>query len=241
MGLADSFDDAVTLYDTARPGYPADAIAWAMPGTPRRVVDLGAGTGILTAALTGFDVVAVDPSAAMLARLRERLPGVETRIGTGDATGLRTASADAVLAASAFHWFARPDADAEIARILKPGGTVGLLWNPIASDDPLRHVFASTRAEFGLHPTEYGLDVELDRRWFGPTQRSGFRFSRTSTVAGFVDQLASRSYVITAPEAERARVLARAEAAAAAASVDGTVQLTYAVTALRARVHSRPM
>jgi 2-polyprenyl-3-methyl-5-hydroxy-6-metoxy-1,4-benzoquinol methylase len=68
-----AFDAAPALYDAARPGYPDEAVAWALAGQTGTVVDLGAGTGILTAQLAerGLELVAVDPSAAWPAVLAE--------------------------------------------------------------------------------------------------------------------------------------------------------------------------
>jgi ubiquinone/menaquinone biosynthesis C-methylase UbiE len=94
-------------------------------------VDLAAGTGKLTRELlprTGR-VVAVEPSGDMLRKLREDLPGAEAIEGTADAIPLGDASVDGVLVAEAFHWFATPEAVAEIARVLRPVGGLALLWN----------------------------------------------------------------------------------------------------------------
>ncbi len=108
---AAAFDGAAAaeLYDAARPGYPAAAIDWALPGRAQVVLDLGAGTGKLTAALAGPGrrIIAVDPAAPMLDRLRQAHPQAETRIGTAERTGLAGSSVDAVVVGAAFHWFSR--------------------------------------------------------------------------------------------------------------------------------------
>jgi len=71
-----SFGSVAAGYAALRPGYPADAVAFLLGGAPARVLDLGAGTGLLTEVLlaAGHQVVAVDPSAEMLEQLRARLP-----------------------------------------------------------------------------------------------------------------------------------------------------------------------
>lgn len=121
--------------EPARPSYPADAIAWLIeklgikPG--RQIVDLAAGTGALTALLAdvGADIVAVEPVASMRDRLRARLPGVPVLAGLPEALPLASKSVDAVVVASAFHWFDARRAMAEIARVVRPGGCLGLIWN----------------------------------------------------------------------------------------------------------------
>ena len=82
-----SGEEAAREYDRLRPSYPDDAVDWALPAGAKRVLDLGAGTGKLTRSLVarGLDVVAVDPSAAMLAALSRNLGSVETHVGTGEA------------------------------------------------------------------------------------------------------------------------------------------------------------
>jgi SAM-dependent methyltransferase len=146
------FGSGAEEYERHRPGWPPEAIERALaelgiaPGAT--VVDLAAGTGKLTRELVPrvARVVAVEPSADMLGRLEVVVPEAEAVAGTADAIPLADASADGVLVAEAFHWFATPAAVAEIARVLRPGGGLALLWNLYAWGDdgpwiePLRAV-----------------------------------------------------------------------------------------------------
>ncbi len=97
----------------------------------RDVLDLGAGTGKLTTRLVerGLDVIAVDPIAEMLDVLRATLPDTPALLGTAEQIPLRDNSVDAVLVAQAWHWFDPERAVAEVARVLRPGGRLGLVWN----------------------------------------------------------------------------------------------------------------
>jgi SAM-dependent methyltransferase len=206
---ARSFGAAADAYARARPGYPADAVAFLAGPAPRRVLDLGAGTGKATAALVaaGHDVVAVEPSTRMLAQLRAALPGVEAHEGSAEATGLPDASVDAVVVAQAWHWVDPARAVPEVARVLRPGGTLGLVWN-LRDDtvDWVRRVWALAQSggeqEMGEDGTEVGEP-------FGPAERFTTRHVHVTDRAGVLDLVASRSYVIVLPEDERARLLAR--------------------------------
>jgi 16S rRNA A1518/A1519 N6-dimethyltransferase RsmA/KsgA/DIM1 with predicted DNA glycosylase/AP lyase activity len=62
-----SFGAQAELYDRVRPEYPAESLDAILPVGARRVADVGAGTGRLTAALLerGLAVIAVEPDAAM--------------------------------------------------------------------------------------------------------------------------------------------------------------------------------
>ena len=129
-GRARSFGAVAAAYDAGRPTFPADALTWILGPGRLQLLDLGAGTGKLSkvAASLGHDVVAVDPSEEMLALCR-RVPGVDTMVGAAESIPLAHASVDAVLVGQAFHWFDHARALPEIARVLRPHGVLGLLWN----------------------------------------------------------------------------------------------------------------
>lgn len=123
-----SFGSQADAYSYGRPSYPSEAVRWVLPGSATTVLDLGAGTGKVTATLLelGIDVIAVEP----LAEMRALIPAAATAIdGSAEQIPLDDACVDAVVVGQAFHWFDPHRALPEIARVLRPGGTVGLLWN----------------------------------------------------------------------------------------------------------------
>jgi SAM-dependent methyltransferase len=129
-GRAHSFGAVAAAYDAGRPTFPADALTWILGPGRLQILDLGAGTGKLAAvaAALGHDVVAVDPSEEMLSLCR-RVPRVDTMVGAAESIPLAHASVDAVIVGQAFHWFDHARALPEIARVLRPHGVLGLLWN----------------------------------------------------------------------------------------------------------------
>jgi SAM-dependent methyltransferase len=124
---ASSFGAAAAAYAEHRPDYAPAAVRWALgPASGMRVLELGAGTGKLTASLAalGAEPTAVEPDAAMLAELRRALPGVRALPGSAEAIPLPDASVDVVVAGNAMHWFDMDVAGPEIARVLAPGGVM---------------------------------------------------------------------------------------------------------------------
>ena len=132
---AEGYQANADRYVKGRPDYPPEIAAWLRDviglHAGMTVIDLGAGTGKFTPRLleTGAQVIAVEPVPQMLEKLSAALPQVKTLAGTADAIPLPDESVDAVVCAQSFHWFATPQALAEIQRILKPGGKLGLVWN----------------------------------------------------------------------------------------------------------------
>jgi ubiquinone/menaquinone biosynthesis C-methylase UbiE len=208
---ARSFDRVAATYQRARPSYPLAAVEWVLAQAPgQRVVDLAAGTGKLTQVLVaaGADVVCVEPLANMRAELVRALPAVRVLDGSAEALPLPDASADAVCIAQAFHWFDAERALAEIARVLVPGGSIGLLWN--LRDDDVPWVAELTTVMLGagdvlsdsvrLAPLESDLFAAVERREFpNPVE-----FDR----ARLREWASSTSRIAVLPEAERERVLA---------------------------------
>lgn len=128
---AQSFAHVPGVYDRARPGYPREAAAWLAGADRARVLELGAGTGKLTGELLalGHDVMATDPADEMLAVLRASHPQARTSVAKAESIPFASRSADVVVAAQAFHWFDPATALPEIFRVLRPQGTLSLVWN----------------------------------------------------------------------------------------------------------------
>jgi len=128
---AHSFGGVAEAYERGRPTYPADAVRWMLGDQPCSVLELGAGTGKLTRVLValGHDVQATDPDTAMLAVLEEHVPDTRAAVASAEDLPLADQSVDAVIAAQAFHWFDLDRALPEIARVLRPGGRLCLVWN----------------------------------------------------------------------------------------------------------------
>ncbi|MEA2479269.1 MAG: hypothetical protein QOJ07_1191 [Thermoleophilaceae bacterium] len=129
------FGRAADVYERGRAGFPAEVVDAILreseAGEGRTLLELGAGTGKLTRALTGHGarVIALEPVAGMRAVLTVRAPEAEPLDAVAEAIPLADASVDAVIAAQAYHWFDPVTATAEVARVLRPGGLVALVWN----------------------------------------------------------------------------------------------------------------
>lgn len=130
MRRSGSFGDVATMYERFRPGPPSAAIRWMLPDSATSVVDLGAGTGVMTKDLLDRvdRVIAIEPDDRMRAILSSNLPGVTALRGTGESVPIDSSSVDVVLASSSWHWMELDPALQEAARVLVPGGTLGVVW-----------------------------------------------------------------------------------------------------------------
>jgi ubiquinone/menaquinone biosynthesis C-methylase UbiE len=210
--LAASFDRAADVYERARPEYPAEAVDWLVPTGARTVLDLGAGTGKLTRALVarGLEVIAVDPSPKMLEQLTASLPGATVHEGTAEDIPLADASVDAVLVAQAWHWVDQDVALPSVARVLKPGGTLALVWN--LRDESVPWVARLTEAMHPATAETFLAGDNIRRGPFGPIETAVFEWTMEFDRASLVELLESRSYYITAPPAEQAQLVANVHA-----------------------------
>lgn len=211
---ARSFGAVAAEYARHRPGYPAAALDWALAGAPGGdVLDLGAGTGKLTDALLrrpGVWVTAVDPDPAMLAQFRADHPGVDAREGSAERIPLADAAVDAVVVGTAWHWFDRARTEPEIARVLRPGGVLAVLWN--GDDDSVEWVRGYQRA---LHPVEQPrVGSTLEDAYprdpaFGPPETRRFPNPMPTTIDGLIAGTATHSWALVADPTYREAGLAR--------------------------------
>jgi SAM-dependent methyltransferase len=233
-----SFGAAAVAYAEHRPDYARAAVRWALEPTPGpRVLDLGAGTGKLTATLAalgapgalgalgapGAEVIAVEPNPAMLTELRRALPTVRALPGSAEAVPLPDASVDAVLAGHALHWFDMDVAGPEMARVLVPGGIMAGLWNVIdnrvdwvaglerisgsAAIGP-RDTLSSWRAETAdAHLPNIGLVAQ-----FGSAEQAEFPHGQRRTADSLVATLATKAGLLVMPDQEQEATLGRIRA-----------------------------
>jgi ubiquinone/menaquinone biosynthesis C-methylase UbiE len=250
--LSSSFGAAALAYAEHRPDYARAAIEWALEPAPgRRVLDLGAGTGKLTATLLalGVEVVAVEPDPAMLAELRRAWPAARALAGRAEAIPLPDASVDAVLAGNAMHWFDMDVAGPEIARVLAPGGVLAGLWNLM--DDQVgwvadlaevggpeaigpRDTPASWRvATADLHRPRSGSPAR-----FGSAEQAEFPHAQRRTADSLVATFSTKAGILVMPAPDREARLSRIRAflAGRPETAHGEFSLPMVTGVLRARL-----
>jgi SAM-dependent methyltransferase len=219
---ARGFARAAVEYERGRPAYPPAAIrrlAEAVGiGAGRVVLDLAAGTGKLTRLLaeTGADLVAVEPVAEMRAALERSLPDATVLAGTAEAIPLPDASTDAVVVGSAFHWFRGDEALAEIHRVLRPGGALGLAWNARDESVPwvaeLTAIMEPHRGSAPRYRPGAWREAFARSALFTPLEHAEFAHVHLLEPEGVVARVASVSFIAALPEDVRADVLDRVRA-----------------------------
>lgn len=256
------YQRAAGVYERSRPSYPLAALAALADALPlesgRTVVDLGAGTGKFTRllALTGAEVLAVEPVTEMRERLAELLPGVAVSEGTAEDTGLPDGCADAVVAAQSWHWFEAPAALAEVERLLRPGGALVLVWNTYDTSVPWVRDYQDIyfrltprdlpspplgRSVAGGPGRETGVERpgEPDGRWrqafagrpgWGAIEERHWPNPHSTTVADVVERMMSSSHITALEPSAQARVRAEVESllgADEATGGSGAIEMPY--------------
>jgi len=213
----EGFTRAAETYARGRPGYPQALGTWlaGFIGPGARAVDLGAGTGKFTGLLldTGAAVMAVEPVSAMRETFAKGHPGIPAIDAVATALPFADDSVDAITCAQSFHWFATKEALTEIRRVLKPDGSLVLIWNMRdeivpwvkALGDIMRpHAGTAPRHESGewrrLFPAE----------GFGPLDEHRFQNDQSGPPEQVVvDRCLSVSFIANLPDAEREAVADR--------------------------------
>jgi SAM-dependent methyltransferase len=216
---AKGFAKEALAYARGRPEYPVALDGWLRDALQldeeRTVVDLGAGTGKFTRRLlaTGANIIAVEPVSEMLAQLTRIVPDVAARSGTAENIPVNDGAVDAVVCAQSFHWFASKTALAEIRRVLKPGGRLGLIWN--VRNESVDWCAAMTAI---MAPYEGDAPRYRSGEWrkvfpaegFGPLQEERFRNGHTGHPEQvIVERVLSTSFIAALPRPQQLIVAAR--------------------------------
>ncbi len=207
-----SFGAVAQTYDESRPTYPAHCAQWLVGGSPTGdaidVADVGAGTGKMTGVLLGlgYQVASIEPDEGMLSLLTRKFPQAIAFVGTAERLPLPDASVDAVVVAHAFHWVDKALAFVEIARVLRPGGWLGVVWNDRdETDEWMPQISRAWRERAETVGASFEHAVPEHPR-FGPVERYQSRHSQELDEDALVALTASRSYVIALSVEERDRL-----------------------------------
>jgi len=216
---ARGFQSGADAYERGRPDYSVDAVRHLVErlgiSPASSVLDIAAGTGKFTRhlALTGANIIAVEPVEGMRAKFRNSLPKTDMVAGLAELLPFNSSSLDAVVAAQSFHWFDSAKAVKEIHRVLKPSAGLGLIWN--VRDESVPWV-----ADLSKIVNKYWDAGGIPRYWegswksgfdgsnlFTPLQLAEFRYVQVSDLPTMLDRFSSISYISTLPESERSAFL----------------------------------
>jgi len=208
------FGPVAASYQATRPAYPDalyDAIEHVVGRLAgRRVLDVGAGTGISGRALAarGANVVAADPNLDMARTLRAQSPPLASVLGRAEALPVKTGWAQLVTFAQVWHWVDVPAATLECRRVLGPGGRLALWWN-VAEDEPAFH--DDLESECGIE--RYGSGNRQDDReslvdigGFTEVVREAVPWDWSVPVEQWLAHVATRSVLARLGSGARARM-----------------------------------
>lgn len=207
-----SFGSVAVRYALHRPGYPDDAVAWALESLPNsaRILDLAAGTGKLTEAIlrcgiSAASVLAVEPDAGMRAELCRRMPQIAVRAGSAEQIPADDGALQAVLVGQAFHWFDPDRALAEITRVLLPGGVLAVLGNTEDDSVPwVAELTEATQAARTVGIVGRGFADIPEHPAFSGSQQRRFPWRWPLTVGSLLENVSTHSWALISPPDQRA-------------------------------------
>jgi SAM-dependent methyltransferase len=237
IGRGRLFDVVAADYDEVRPTYPDavyDAIDRLQPLRESRVLDLAAGTGVATRQLLdrGAHVVAMDPGAPMLRRLKLHSPDVAAVVGRAEQLPFVKGNFDLACCATAWHWVDACAAVDQLRQVVRPGGLLALWWANQARDDAIEW----ERAEGAVHerwqlrggsrpPTNAGVGpsdaaADLARRGLDVVVETELAWSRTISRETHLRMVGTYSVVLALGERRRQLLAEIADALAPWDTVD---------------------
>lgn len=215
---ASGFDQSAEVYEQARPSYPPEAVAWLVEslaiGAGTRVADVAAGTGKLTRLLTptGAALVAVEPVEGMRTSFVAVCPDIPLVSSTAEQLPIAGGTLDAITVAQGFHWFDGPVALAEFARVLRPGGRLGLIWNARdRSNDLVDQLWSimdrvEKRAPWRMHE-RWSDSAFVEQSDFTPLTEATFHHAQELTREQVLGRFRSVSHIAVLPPDQQEQVI----------------------------------
>jgi len=214
LSYTEKFTGKADVYTQYRPSYP-DALIdflYTQAGFTKDsvIADIGSGTGKFCRLLLerGSMVYAVEPNEDMRRTAEWELKGYSRFYSVNalaEATGIQSGSVDFITAAQAFHWFDKQAFQAECRRVLKPSGSVALVWNQRDYQSEIVKKDYQIRKKYAVHTQSLGMDGRLYQDYLaffkgGVYQEKTFKNDLYLDKASFIGRNVSASY---APDKER--------------------------------------
>ena len=216
---AESFGSVAEAYDRYRPRYPQALINDLAALAPRRVLDVGTGTGIAAAQLheRGLDVLGLEIDARMADVARAKgIPVEVAPFETWDDGGRRF---DLITAAQSWHWVDPVHALPKAVRLLRPRGTLALFWNHDETKDDrdaipaVGAVYEEFAPEIGWESTSRPAQATFadslrGSGLFRDVRVTDYRCVRSYTAAEWIGTVGTHSDHLALPPERRERLFA---------------------------------
>jgi ubiquinone/menaquinone biosynthesis C-methylase UbiE len=236
------FSNRVADYVRYRPGYPAAVLdllrAECGLQSNHFIADVGSGTGILSKLFleNGNRVFGVEPNAEMRQAGEEYLASYDafsSIAGSAESTTLDDASVDFVAAGQAFHWFEQTATRREFSRILKPAGSVVVLWNERLTDTtPFLRDYEDLIRKFGTDYSRVNESYPRENQMRDFFQHQAYRQERLPNFQvfdfeGLAGRVRSSSYMPASGHPNFAPMMANLDRVFRSHQQGGNVRIEY--------------